>query len=217
MEKALEEMSSEELRGALSDVTQTLSESGEVETRVDIRQITQEPDDELSFSHDPDVVKYEEAQDLPEPEQEDAQQKAAQFGVAVNLDLIDLAERYGDNLVQKFNSDLQRNRVQIPKGIEKVENTLEYLFREVWLPGQKVSASELDKFLPHRDEFGNIEDPERTIPLRSRSMDVLIPARVRPTPKPKPKAEKTYRVPNLSTEDMQEMLVDWSKKHPERF
>ena len=224
MTKDLEEMTSSELKDALSNVTATLSESGEVEQRPDIREIMQNEGDELSFSRDPELVRFEQADEeklayhnLPGSEQEDAQQKVAQLGVALNLDFVDLADRYGADLTQKFQSDLQRNRIPIPKNIEKVGNTLEYLFKEIWLPNQKVSASELDKILPHADEFGNIIDSEKTIPLHSRSMDVLIPARVRPASRPKPKAEKTYKIPDLSTEDMVEALKLLMEAHPERF
>jgi hypothetical protein len=216
-----QEMNSQELKELINNAGANVPSEGRDAdlVRMDQAQARQEAYEDLSPA---EQLNYH---GLSSPEQEDDQQKTAAFGVAVNLDLMDLNDKYenpvdvhGNNLVDKFARDVQRGKVRIPEGIEKIPNAVEYIFTQIYVPEQKVAASELGKFAAHGDEFGNILDPEKTIPLQSRSMDVVRPDRVRPTPQPRQRrVEKTVKLPDLSTEDMQEMLADWSRKHPERF
>jgi hypothetical protein len=227
MEKNLEDMSSSELKQLVSSgvIPEDEEEAPEPSHVADA-----EPEEETVW-RDPDLVRAEQAEQrtqeyqdlsdegklayhgLPVPAEVAQQQKMAEFGVALNMDMLDLSERYGGNLVQKFNADLQRGRVQMPEGIEKVPNALEYVFTEYWLPGHHddLKAEDLGKILPHQAEYGE-ETPQQPTPLRSRSMDVVRPDRIRPVSKPKPRVEKTFTLPDLSPSDVQEALYDWIVK-----
>ncbi len=218
MTKPLEEMNSTELKETLANPSATLPEPereipdpGGNEA---IPHYSRQEFEAMPAQQQIDIVRK--ARGLPTMEEQAAAKKTAQFGAALGLDMMDLSERYGSNLVDQFAADLQRNKIKMPEGIEKVPNALEHVFREVWLPGQDVSASELGAFLPRTDEWGNLEEPERAVPLHSRSMDALIPDRVRPAPKTRAK-EKPMRLPDLSPEDVNEMVGLWATKHPERF
>jgi hypothetical protein len=141
-------------------------------------------------------------------EQAQQQQKVAILNEAIGLDTLALADRYGNDLVQDFVKDFQLGKIKMDDDMAKVDNALEALFLE-WVDRPSV----MNKLTPH--DLEKIITATNEKPVRSRSVDALIPQRVRP--KPKPKAEKTHRVLELSSQDVQEALGDWLKKHPERF
>ena len=143
-----------------------------------------------------------ENQGQPQVSQQDAQAMMS----ALETDFLDLTERYG-NLVGQFQIDFQLGKVKIPKNQHLIENSLEDLFLN-WF-GKSKAFSEMN----HR-EIGDIIKKASGPGLLCRSRDLLMPQVVRPKPKPKRK-EQTFRMPDISTEDLNEMLRDWARKHPE--
>jgi len=132
---------------------------------------------------------------------------------ALEADFLELRDRYGHDLVNKFGDDFRIGKVRIPAGIERTDNAHEALFLS-WMVGNKI----FDKmnYKEQREFLRATEGP----PLRSRSRDITNPEHKRPTPKPrKPRQrqEATYRFPEITPDDLSEMLRDWSKKHPEKF
>jgi len=184
-----------------------------------------------SEGRDADIVKIEQADQRAEqynnltteeqmrfhglPVPEDESERQGRFLQALAADMIDLHERYGDP-VSEFERDFNSGRFRVPPGVERSENPHEVAFLS-WLVdhANEFDSDYLSAVLPKRDDMGDLEDEEKTFPLRSRSADILKPERVRPPHQRR--VEKTIKLPDLSTEDMQEMLSDWSAKHPERF
>lgn len=158
----------------------------------------------------------EEVDLTPIPQQEiNESERQAQFAQAYVADMADLHERYGEP-VNEFERDFNSGRFRAPAGLEKTENALEVGFL-AWL-GQHASEFDSDYLgavLPRRDDMGDLEDEEKTIPLRSRSAAILNPQGVRPARERR--VEKTIKMPDLSLQDVNEMVSDWAKKHPERF
>ena len=132
---------------------------------------------------------------------------------ALETDFLELGQRYGEGLVKKFMDDFKLSKVKIPRGQEKIDNALEDLFFN-WVQKNgamdKMSASEIRVFLKAT------EGP----PLICRSRDLVMPEHKKPE-KPKkprkPREESTFRFPEITTDDFNEMINDWSKKHPERW
>ena len=211
MNKPLEEMSSEELKGTLSNLTASVSEAGEQETRSDIRQITQEPGEELSFSRDPGI---------PIPQEVDQQQRVANAINAFQIDIRYIRDSLGAEVANELVEGLQSGEIKVPEDSEKDPNVFYNLGLGVLARRAKqknVSVEKLYEMLPRQNDDGSTENAERLNPKRSLLQDTVIPGRVRPPPKPKPKAEKTYKIPDLSTEDMVEALKLLMEAHPERF
>lgn len=202
-------MSSAELKQAIANAGANVSEEGRDPDLVKMDQAQARQEKYESFSPEEQMRFH----DLPVPEDESERQ--GRFLQAYTSDMIDLHERYGDP-VNEFERDFNSGRFRVPPGVEKSENPHEVAYL-AWLAqhANEFDSDYLSAVLPKRDDMGDLEDEEKTFPLRSRSADILKPERVRP--QRQRRVEKTVKLPDLSTEDMQEMLNDWAKKHPERF
>lgn len=133
------------------------------------------------------------------------QQKMAN---ALQTDIEDLVERYPKSSAG-FLKKLRRGEIQLPEELEAEDNALEQWFIN------SISEDEFRRMPPDAQrELFNKEDEERK-PLRTRSLDVVIPKRVRP--KPQPRRQQTYALPDVTQEDFQEMFSDWMRKHPEKM
>jgi hypothetical protein len=205
-----QEMNSQELKELISNAGASVPSEGR---DVDLVRMEQ-ADQRTEQYNDLTVEQQMKFHDLPVPEDESERQ--GRFVQAYAADMADLQDRYGGEPVAQFEKDFTSGRFKAPPGLEKSENPHEVAFLS-WLAqhANEFDSDYLGAVLPRRDDMGDLEDEEKTFPLRSRSADILKPERVRP-PRQR-KAEQTVKLPDLSTSDMQEMLSDWAKKHPERF
>lgn len=204
-----EQMNSNELKQLIADAGAVVPSEGRDVDLVRMEQAEQRTEQYNNLTTEEQMRFH----DLPVPEDESERQ--GRFLQAYTSDMLDLHERYGDP-VSEFERDFYSGRFKAPPGLEKSENPHEVAFLS-WLAqhANEFDSDYLSAVLPKRDDMGDLEDEEKTFPLRSRSADILSPERVRP--QRQRRVEKTVKLPDLSTEDMQEMLADWSRKHPERF
>jgi hypothetical protein len=157
---------------------------------------------------------------LPEPSSPGAQayQKKIQqqqawneLNISFGQDQYELRERYGEPLTSQFFADVQLGRVKLPKGLEEAENPMETVFLQ-WVSTPRIMKSLSGKQIENVIRAGSSGPP-----LQCRSLDFLIPARKKPAPKKKAEPKREYSIPELSNVDMEEMLSDFLKKHPEKM
>jgi hypothetical protein len=120
---------------------------------------------------------------------------------ALQEDVQDLIERYPRSSAS-FLRKVQLGQIAFPDGYETIPNALEVLFLDSITPAESraMDTDTLAELIGHAE----FED-ERRQPLRTRSLDVAVPQRVKP-PKPKVKKAPTYTLPDLTQEEMREAL-----------
>ncbi len=141
--------------------------------------------------------------------QQTPEQQQQKFLQGVTEDFYNLSERYGLRATQ-FANELQLGRVKIPEGMERVDNALEEVFLD-WLTSPRIH-----KTLSTKELEGIIRARTEGEPLRTRTLDITHPQRIRPTPKPRAK-RATVKVPQLTQDDVTEMMWDYFRKHPEKL
>jgi hypothetical protein len=218
MSKDLEQMSSSELKEVLADVGKGISQEDELRDPaiLQMERAKERQEEYQSWSPEEKLAYH----NLPVPEEGEAQQRMARATTAFANDMRYARRQCGDAVANEVEEGIQSKRLSLPEESVKSSNPIYDLHLRVaaeQVQRGEMSAEAFGKMLPHQDDFGNIEDPEKLNPPSSQFVDEIFPQRVRPTPKPKARAEKTYKVPDLSTEDLQEALGDWMKKHPEKF
>jgi hypothetical protein len=117
---------------------------------------------------------------------------------AILEDIEDLQTRYPKSSAN-FLKKLRRGEIQLPEELEAEDNALEQMFIN------SISEDEFRRM--HVDaqlELFKKEDEERR-PLRTRSLDVAMPQRVRP--KPQPRRQSTYTMPELTQDELREALT----------
>lgn len=116
---------------------------------------------------------------------------------ALAEDLESLQARYPKSS-QGFLKKIRRGEIVPPAGIELVDNALEHWFID------SISQDEFRRMDSEAQrELFSTEDEERQ-PLRTRSLDIAEPRRVKP--RPKVKKAPTYTLPDFTQEEMMEML-----------
>jgi len=144
----------------------------------------------------------------PSPEMQ--QQAMAAFGRSVFSDMDALGDRYGDDLVKKFDRDYRLGKVKIPRGIDRTENALERMFLH-WVD----KTNTLGRMTTQ--QVKDLLEAARGVPLRTQSLDMVNPGRNRPKPKPRPQRRGARKIPEFSEADGREMMADYLAKYPERF
>jgi len=126
-------------------------------------------------------------------------------------DFLELRDRYGSDLVDRFGADFKIGKVKIPRGIERQENPHEALFLD-WI-GRSGTFNKMN-YREQREFLKNTEGP----PLKSRSRDLIQPEHKRPTPKPrKPrKPEPKYRMKDVG-DRMRHLMEEDMKAHPDYY
>ena len=127
------------------------------------------------------------------------QQKIA---VALQNDLEDLVQRYPKSSAG-FLKKLRRGEIQMPEGLEAEDNALEAWF---------INSLSQDEFR-RLDTDAQMElfakEGEERKPLRTRSLDIAQPKRVKPKPQPTARRQPTYKLPDLTQDEMREAL-NWA-------
>lgn len=142
------------------------------------------------------------------------QQQAEQGLSALKADFIDLRNRYGDRLVDKFSSAIDVGDVKLLPGDLEFEDAVERKFLS-WLNRDGVWGK-LDH-LSMREALP--KEGEDRKPLKSRARDLVSPEHVKPTPKPrKPRrpAEPRYRAKDVS-DRLRTLLQEDMKKNPSEY
>jgi hypothetical protein len=143
------------------------------------------------------------------------EQFVGSFQKALMDDYGELRERYGPVApwVDRFGDLIMKGKIRIKdEDMARFDNPHEHTFLE-WI-GKPSQMKELST-----DEIRTvIEIGAKEAPLRSRVKAFARPSEMHPIPKAKPVRKKpTYKMPDISSEDFNEMLIDWSRKHPEKF
>lgn len=133
---------------------------------------------------------------------------------ALAQDLADLQERY-PKAYPHFLRKMNLGRVVVPDDIMNEPNALEQLLiQTVVEDARKMDAQTLAEVIGHAET-----EDERRQPLRSRSADIAEPRRVpiKQAPVRSRQKQQTYKMPDLSQDDFNEMFRDWAIKHPEKM
>lgn len=115
---------------------------------------------------------------------------------AILGDIQDLQDRYG-NATDGFLKRLQRGQLQMPDELLTEDNALEQFFlNNVTLEqARNMSTEELERFIKAANQK----------PLKTRSLDMAVPQRVKP--RQQSKRQPTYTMPELTQDELREALT----------
>jgi len=129
---------------------------------------------------------------------------------AIAKDLEDFVDRYPRSSAN-FLKKVRRGEIEMPDELMTSPNALEEWFIS------SISEDEFRRMSPEAQLELFAKDGEERKPLRTRSLDIAEPRRVVPKRTPVRPKQQTYKMPDLSHDDFNEMFRDWAIKHPEKM
>ncbi len=137
------------------------------------------------------------------------QPPAQELHKAMAEDIEDLVTRYPKSSAN-FLKKVRRGEIQMPDELMSEPNALEQWF---------ITSITEDEFR-RMDSDAQLElfakEGEERKPLRTRSLDIAEPRRKKPA-LIKQRPRQTYKLPELTQQDITDMMSDFINKHPERF
>ena len=137
------------------------------------------------------------------------QPNAQELRKSLAEDIEDLTDRYPKSSAN-FLKKLRRGELEMPDELMSEPNALEQWF---------ITSITEDEFR-RMDSDAQLElfakEGEERKPLRTRSLDIAEPRRKKPA-LIKQRPRQTYKLPELTQQDITDMMSDFINKHPERF
>jgi hypothetical protein len=134
-----------------------------------------------------------------------------EVNIRMYRDVEELKDKYGSGPVDRLAKDFLLGKIEMPEGLEEDERPPhEALLIKNYVDnlGKKIRSDDIKEFVNNANEGPR---------LKSRSQEHLAPETIRPTRPRVKKPEKRFKFPEVTPDDMKEIMQILYERHPERF